>query len=90
MTMPTSSVRKPIAVTATIRAAHTSVAGRLLAVARTLARIASVALACRSKISGTLTIDAYVIGRNGREAAEKAFSWDRLAELTERCYHACW
>jgi glycogen synthase len=30
------------------------------------------------------------MGRNGRVAAEKAFSWDRLAELTERCYHACW
>jgi glycosyltransferase involved in cell wall biosynthesis len=28
------------------------------------------------------------MGRNGRVAAEVSFTWDRIAELTERCYYA--
>ncbi|QSR86992.1 glycosyltransferase family 4 protein [Candidatus Methylacidiphilum infernorum] len=28
------------------------------------------------------------MGRNGRRAAEESFSWDSVAELTERCYNS--
>lgn len=28
------------------------------------------------------------MGRNGRLAAESAFSWDSIAEKTEQCYRA--
>lgn len=30
------------------------------------------------------------MGRNGRQAAEARFTWDHIAEQTERCYQTCW